>query len=57
MKCRADKDGLIGKTDYIRAGEVFEAKRCPSWASPVAVPPKKKETGEDMPPADEGDGK
>ena len=42
MKCRALKDGLTGKTDYVRAGEVFEAKKCPSWAEPVAPP--KKET-------------
>jgi hypothetical protein len=40
MKCRALKDGLNNKTDYVRAGEVFEAKKCPSWATPVA-PPKK----------------
>lgn len=36
MQCKALKDGLINKTDYVRAGDVFEAKKCPSWATPVA---------------------
>lgn len=44
MKCKALKDGLINKTDYVRPGEVFEAKKCPSWAVPVVA---KKEAGKD----------
>ena len=41
MKCRATRDGLLGKTSYVHEGEVFEASKCPSWAEPVN-PPKKK---------------
>lgn len=33
--CRAIRDGLIGQTTYIRAGETFLAEKCPSWAEPV----------------------
>ena len=47
MKCRALEDGLLGKTSYIHAGEVFEEKECPSWAEPV----KKKAGGTDAPSA------
>lgn len=43
MKCKALKDGLVNRTDYVRPGDVFEAKKCPSWAVPV-VPAKKAET-------------
>jgi hypothetical protein len=35
MKCKAKQDGLIGTT-YHREGDVFEAKVCPHWATPVA---------------------
>ena len=42
MKCKALKDGLMNKSDYIRAGEEFEAAKCPSWATPVNPPKKKK---------------
>lgn len=45
MKCRATRDGLLGKTSYIHEGEVFEAPKCPAWAEPVN-PPKKKADAE-----------
>jgi hypothetical protein len=34
MKCRAKRDGQIDGR-YIFEDEIFEAKRCPSWATPV----------------------
>jgi hypothetical protein len=44
MKCKAMKDGLIDKTQYVREGEVFETNKCPSWAVPVR--PAKPKPGE-----------
>jgi hypothetical protein len=35
VQCRALRDGLIGQTQYVRAGETFLAGKCPSWAEPV----------------------
>lgn len=46
MKCKALRDGLIGKDQYIRAGETFEATSCPSWAARVN-PPRSNETKKD----------
>lgn len=34
MECLAKRDGQIDGR-YIFEGETFDAKRCPSWASPV----------------------
>lgn len=34
MECRAERDGQIDGR-YIFEGETFDAKRCPSWATPV----------------------
>jgi hypothetical protein len=41
MKCTALKDGLVDKTKYVHAGEIFEAAKCPSWAKPLKVSGKK----------------
>lgn len=55
MECKAIKDGLIDKTKYVHAGEVFEAAKCPSWA--VSVKSTKKKTGgAGASPADSEDG-
>jgi hypothetical protein len=50
MQCRADRDGLMGTT-YIHEGELFEAEKCPSWATAVNPPedPKKKTGGATAP--------
>lgn len=54
MKCRAIRDGLLGKSRYIHVGEVFEAAKCPSWAEAVN-PVKKKPSGEESSDEQKGD--
>lgn len=54
MKCKALRDGLIGKDQYVRAGEEFDADKCPSWAIRVN-PPAKKADGGKTAPDKEGD--
>jgi hypothetical protein len=45
MECRAKRDGQIdGK--YVFEDEIFEAKRCPSWAAPVKKATKAAKDGE-----------
>jgi hypothetical protein len=44
MECIAKRDGQIDGR-YIFEGETFEAKRCPSWATPVKKAPKAPEKG------------
>lgn len=34
MECRAKRDGQVDGR-YIFEGETFDAKRCPSWATPL----------------------
>ena len=55
MRCVALKDGLVGKTSYVREGEEFEAAKCPSWAKAVSAPAEKKPEGA-QPPSDESKG-
>lgn len=45
MECKALTDGLVDKTRYVHAGEVFETAKCPFWATPVKTPKKKQEAG------------
>lgn len=35
MKCKANENGWNGI--FISEGQVFESKKCPSWATPVKV--------------------
>jgi hypothetical protein len=36
MKCKANENGWNGS--FISEGQVFESKKCPSWATPVNAP-------------------
>jgi hypothetical protein len=50
VQCKALCDGLVKQTQYVRAGELFFAEKCPSWAEPMpkvkkAVTDKKEQEG------------